>query len=392
VKPAQRRAAVGYAQERFGLSPRRACRLVRSARSTIRYQRRGRGADEALRARLKELAVQRPRFGYRRLHILLRREGIVVNHKRIARLYREEGLAVRRRIRKSLTSILRGRPAPPQRANAQGALDCLQDALAAGRKLRVLNGIDVFTREALALEVDTSWPGSRVVRVLERLCGQRERPAQLVLANGPELISRALEEWAHQHAVPLPFIDPGQPIPNAHGERFHGRLRDACLNEHWLLGIGDARQIVETWRQDDKQARPPSALGYQTPVECAQGAGRAAASLPADDGLSSCVDQTQGAGHAHPQVHDSALFDQRVINTLDEAVMDDYVVSEVLPAVGLDVVNFMSASELDVDNGLFSKCRQSFPKNSSENAVSNLRRLSSEIKLSSSLNRDRDSA
>ena len=139
------------------------------------------------------MAAQRPCFGYRRLHVLLHREGIIINHKRIERLYREEGLAVRRRTRKSLTPIRRGRPALPQRANEQWSLDFLQDALASGRTLRVLSIIDVFTREALALEVDTSLPGSRVVRVLERLCGQRERPAQLVLDNGPELISRALE-------------------------------------------------------------------------------------------------------------------------------------------------------------------------------------------------------
>jgi putative transposase len=267
VKPAQRRAAVGYAQEQLGLSQRRACQLVDSARSTIRYQRRRRGGDAALRARLRDLAAQRPRFGYRRLHILLRREGIIVNHKRVERLYRDEGLAVRRRTRKSLMPILRGRPAPPQRANEQWALDFLQDALASGRKLRVLSVIDIFTREALALEVDTSLPGSRVVRVLERLCSQRKQPAQVVLDNGPELISCALDEWAHQHGVRLHFIDPGKPIQNAHCESFHGRLRDECLNEHWFLGLGDARRIVEAWRQDYNRERPHSALAYRTPEE-----------------------------------------------------------------------------------------------------------------------------
>jgi putative transposase len=232
------------------------------------------------------LAAQRPRFGYRRLQVLLRREGIAVNHKRVERLYREEGLAVRRRHRKSLTPIRRGRPAPPQRANEQWALDFLQDALASGRKVRVLSVIDVFTREALALEVDTSLPGSRVVRVLEHLCGQREQPVQLVLDNGPELISRGLEEWAHQHAVTLHFIDPGKPIQNAHCESFHGRLRDECLNEQWFLGLGDARRIVETWRQDYNRARPHSALGYRTPAEFAEGTIAAAAALPDNDGLS----------------------------------------------------------------------------------------------------------
>jgi putative transposase len=276
---------VAYTEERFGFSQRRACRLVGGARSMIRYPRRQRGDDTALCVRLRELAAQRPRFGYRRLHVLLRREGIVVNHKRVERLYREEGLAVRRRRRKSLTLVRRGRPAPPERANEQWALDFLQDALASGRPIRLLSVIDVFTREALALEVDTSLPGRRVVRVLERLLAERDRPVQLVLDNGPELISRALEEWARQHAVTLHFIDSGKPIQNAHCESFHGRLRDECLNEHWFLGLGDARRIVEDWRQDYNRQRPHSALGYQTPVEFAQGTIMAAAALP-DDGLS----------------------------------------------------------------------------------------------------------
>lgn len=286
MTPAQRRAAVTYAQEAYGLSQRRACRLVDCARSTIRYQRWHRRDDTALRTRLRNLAAQRPRFGYRRLHVLLRRQGIIVNHKRIERLYREEGLAVRRRTRKSLTPVRRGRPVQPERANEQWALDFLQDALASGRKLRVLSVIDVFTREALALEVDTSLPGARVVRVLDRLLGERQRPVQLVLDNGPELISRALEEWAYQHTVTLHFIDPGKPIQNAHCESFHGRLRDECLNEHWFLGLSDARRIVEDWRQDYNRERPHSALGYQTPVEFAQGTITAAATLPDDDGLS----------------------------------------------------------------------------------------------------------
>ena len=285
MKPAQRRAAVQYAQAQGGLSQRRACRLVSAARSTVRYRSRRRD-DPALRARLRELATRRPRFGYRRLQVLLRREGVVVNHKRVARLCREEGLAVRRRRHKTVARIRRGRPPAPQRANEQWALDFLQDALASGRTIRLLSVIDVYTREALALEVDTSLPGSRVVRVLDRLRGERPAPATIVLDNGPELISRALEQWAHHHAVALHFIDPGKPVQNAFCESFHGRLRDECLNEHWFLGMGDARQIVEAWRRDYNQDRPHSALGYQTPTAFAQETARAAAALPDRDGLS----------------------------------------------------------------------------------------------------------
>ncbi len=285
MRPAQRRAAVQYAQEKCGLSQRRACQVVSTARSTVRYRSRRRD-DAALRIRLRELAAQRPRFGYRRLAVLVQREGIVVNHKRVERLYREEGLAVRQRNRKSIPRLHRGRPPAPQRANEQWALDFLQDALASGRTIRLLSVIDVYTREALALEVDTSLPGSRVVRVLNRLRGERPLPTRLVLDNGPELISRVLEQWAHQHAVTLHFIDPGKPVQNAFCESFHGRVRDECLNEHWFLHLADARQIVETWRLDYNTERPHSALGYQTPVAFAQEVARAAASLPEHDGLS----------------------------------------------------------------------------------------------------------
>ena len=285
MRPAQRRAAVVYAQERFGYSQRRACRLIGTVRSTIRYVGQHRD-DVALRGRLRALAEQRPRFGYRRLYVLLRREGIVVNHKRVARLYRAEGLAVRQRTRKSRARVLRGRPPAPQKANEQWALDFLQDALASGRTIRLLSVIDVYTREALALEVDTSLPGSRVVRVLERLGGGRPLPAQLVLDNGPELISRVLAQWAHDHTVTLHFIDPGKPIQNAHCESFHSRVRDECLNEHWFLSLGNARRIVAAWRQDYNRERPHSALGYQTPLEFAQDAVMTAAPRPEDDGLS----------------------------------------------------------------------------------------------------------
>jgi putative transposase len=239
-----------------------------------------------LRIRLAELAARCPRFGYRRLHVLLRREGIRVNHKRIERLYRVEGLAVRRRTRKSATRVLRGCPPAPQGANEQWALDFLHDTVASGRTIRLLSVLDVFTREALALEVDTSLPGSRVVRVLDRLADARPLPDQLVLDNGPELISRVLEEWACQHTVRLPFIDLGKPMQNAHGESFHSRVRDECLNERWFLGLADAQQIVEEWRQDSNAERTHSALGYQTPVEFAQGAILAAASLLEDQRLS----------------------------------------------------------------------------------------------------------
>ena len=285
MRPAQQRAAAAFAQERFGLSQRRACRLVGAARSTVRHRGRRRD-DAALRRRLAELAAERPRFGYRRLHALRRREGIVVNHKRIERLYRADGLAVRGRKRKSPTRIRRGRPPAPERANAQWALDFLEDSWASGRKIRLLSVIDVFTREALALEVDGSLPGRAVVRVLERLGTERPLPGLVVLDNGPELISRVLEAWAHEHHGTLHFIDPGKPIQNAHCESFHGRVRDECLNEHWFLSLTDARQIVEAWRQDYNHTRPHSALGYRTPEEVRRATDESATLQPKVVGLS----------------------------------------------------------------------------------------------------------
>jgi putative transposase len=269
VTPAKKRAAATHLQQRFGFSQRRACRLVDLGRPTARYRARVRGDDAALRRRLGELARARPRFGYRRLHALLRREGIVVNHKRIERLYRLDGLALRRRMRKRVT-VRRGWPPGPNRPNEQWALDFLSDALASGRRIRVLTVIDTCTREALAIEVDTSLPGMRVAQVLERVAAIRGYPATIVLDNGPELTGKMLAQWAHEHGITLRFIDPGKPIQNAYTESFNGRLRDECLNEHWFLGLTDARRIVEAWRQDYNQDRPHSALGYATPIEVAE--------------------------------------------------------------------------------------------------------------------------
>jgi putative transposase len=236
-------------------------------RSSLRYRKRARSDEPSLRQRLRDLAAARPRFGYRRLHALLRREGVIINHKRIARLYREEGLAVRRRTRKRVARDGRGRAALPTRPNQQWGIDFVSDTLAWGRRIRLFTVVDVFTREALAIEVDTSLPGGRVVRVLERLALQRGVPDEIVLDNGPELAGKALDQWAYERGVWLRFIEPGKPIQNAFVESFQGRLRDECLDRHWFLGLGDARHTVEAWRQDYNQARPHSALGYRPPAE-----------------------------------------------------------------------------------------------------------------------------
>lgn len=230
------------------------------SRASARYRIRP-DAAAGVRTRLRELAAERPRFGYRRLHALLRREGIIGNHKRIERLYREEHLALRRRSRTRRGQKGGGVAALLSRPNARWGLDFVRDALVSGRHLRLLCMRDLFTREALAIEVDGSLPGARVVAVLERLVVERERPAELVLDNGPALTGRVLDAWAVKHRVHLRLIDPGKPSQNGVVASVNGRLRDECLNQSWFTSLADARRLVEDWRRDDNEARPHSALG-----------------------------------------------------------------------------------------------------------------------------------
>jgi putative transposase len=308
VTPAQRRAAVGWLRARYAFSERRACRLVGIGRASARYRGQPAADEAVLRGRLRELAAERPRFGYRRLHALLRRGGIVVNHKRVERLYRAEDLAVRRRSRQRLARAGRGGTPPPSRPNERWGLDFLSDALAAGRRLRLLCVLDLFTREALAIEVDASLPGARVVAVLERLAAVRGAPAELVMDNGPELTGRALDAWAAGRGVRLRFVDPGKPSQNGFAESFNGRFRDECLNQSWFVDLADARATVEAWRRDDNGCRPHSALGYRTPDEIRTGFQAAPTTTTTTaterenqttDGLSSSVDQRMGAGQRH---------------------------------------------------------------------------------------------
>jgi len=267
LTPAARRQAVCYCREHRGLSERHACRLVGIGRSSARYETR-RSGDQELRERLRRLAGERRRFGYRRLHVMLRREGEEVNHKRVYRLYRDEGLSVRRRARKRVSREARMPALVSAGPNECWSLDFVSDALAWGRKIRMLTVVDTFTRESLAVEVDTSLPGARVARVLDQVIAERGAiPTEITLDNGPELTSRALDQWAYERGVRLRFIDPGKPVQNAYIESFNGRLRDECLNEHWFLNLAHAREIIEEWRMDYNQRRPHSALGNLTPLE-----------------------------------------------------------------------------------------------------------------------------
>jgi putative transposase len=269
VKPAARKQAVVHAREVFGVSERRASGLMRIGRSSFRY-RSVRRPCAKLRERLIELAAQRLRFGYRRLHVLLRREGYVVNHKRVYRMYRQEGLSVRKKKRKRYTCIVRKPLSLPGGINERWSMDFLSDCLSDGRRLKVLTVLDDFSRESLALPADTSISGSRVTRILDELAVERGYPQVIVTDNGPEFTSRALDLWAYQHGVRLHFIEPGKPVQNALIESFNGKFRDECLNQHWFINLQDARNKIESWRMDYNHVRPHSSLGQETPAEFAR--------------------------------------------------------------------------------------------------------------------------
>ena len=235
--------------------------------SSYRYQPRN--SDEDLRIRLVELAREKPRFGYRRLHVLLRRSGEVVNHKRVYRVYREAGLALRRKKRKHCV-----RQCAPLRqytaANQEWALDFAHDAVAAGRAIRVLSVMDAYTRECLALEVDTSFASRRVTRVLDQIIAQRGQPQSIRCDNGPELTSRHFLAWCIEQKIELVHIQPGKPTQNAHVESFHGRLREECLRVSWFQNLFDAKRKIAVWRRDYNEQRPHSSLNYRTPAEFAR--------------------------------------------------------------------------------------------------------------------------
>jgi putative transposase len=265
VKPAQKRAVVRYFRVGFRVSERRACRVAGIPRSSCRY--RSVAVDQtALRLRLRDLAATRVRYGYRRLYILLRREGWRVNHKRVYRLYREDGLGIRVKRRKTLASVPRVVPPPATQPLERWSLDFLSDSLVDGRRFRVLTIVDNVSRVSPAIAVGTSLTGERVVAVLEQLKRTAGTPKRIAVDNGPEFISKALDAWAYQHGVQLEFSRPGKPTDNAFAESFNGHFRAECLDCHWFASLEEARQTIEAWRMDYNSERPHRALGQQTPT------------------------------------------------------------------------------------------------------------------------------
>jgi putative transposase len=265
VTPASRREAVAHLEATHGMSERRACRVAGVDRASVRY-RATRPDDGELRARLKALAHERRRFGYRRLHILLRREGWTVNRKRVQRIYREERLMVRKRGGRKRALGMRAPMKAPDRPNACWSLDFVHDQMNDGRRFRILGIVDECTRECLALVPDTSISGARVARELDRIILRRGRPEAILSDNGTELTSNTILAWADERRIEWRYIQPGKPAQNAFVESFNGRLRDELLNETLFRSLAHARLMLDVWREDYNHHRPHSKLGWLTPA------------------------------------------------------------------------------------------------------------------------------
>lgn len=264
MTPAARREAVAHVCATHDVSERRACSALSIDRSSVRYRRR-RPDDATLRERIRALAAERRRFGYRRLHFLLAREGYAMNQKRFRRLYREEGLAVRKRGGRKRALGMRAPLLLPSRPNERWSLDFVSDSFTDGRRFRILAVVDDYTRECLGLVADTSLSGARVARELDAMIAIRGRPKTCVSDNGTELTSMAILQWSKMMRIDWHYIAPGKPQQNAFAESFIGRLRDECLNETLFSSLSEARALLAAWRDDYNRVRPHSSLANQTP-------------------------------------------------------------------------------------------------------------------------------
>lgn len=250
----------------YQLSERRASLATGVSLSSFRY-RSVRSPDTPLRERLKELAAVRVSYGYQRLHVLLRREGWSVNRKRVLRLYREEGLALKRtRPKRRRSAVARVTPALAQKPNERWAMDFVHDTLADGRSVRVLTVLDTFTRECVALVAQPVFRGEDVARILSTVGDERELPQVISVDNGTEFTSRSLDHWAYWNKVQLDFSRPGKPTDNAFIESFNSSLRRECLSQHYFIDLQDAQRTLDLWKDDYNNTRPHSSLDNQTPA------------------------------------------------------------------------------------------------------------------------------
>jgi putative transposase len=312
-----RRSDAHWLHAEYAASERRVCGLMTMAVSSYRYEEVS-GGDEELLAQLVELSREQPRFGYRRLHVLLRRSGERVNHKRIHRLYREAGLTLKRKKRKHC--VREGKPLLARTsANQEWALDFVHDAVECGRAIRVLSVVDAFTRECLALEVDTSFASRRVTRVLDAIIAERGRPAAIRCDNGPEFTSRHFLAWALERGIELIHIQPGKPTQNARVESFHGRFREECLRVSWFQNLFEARRQIAAWRKEYNEERPHSSLGYLTPHEYA--AEKSKASYGKDAGQKAASLENAKSRVSHFPTAPAAGILQIQINHQDQTVV-----------------------------------------------------------------------
>jgi len=305
VRPVARREAVAHLQAAMSLSERRACSIVGADRKMIRYRSR-RPPEVALRDRLRGLANERRRFGYRRLFILLRREGEPSGINRIYRLYREEGLTVRKRRSRRRAVGTRAPILVEAKPNARWSIDFVHDQFACGRRFRVLNIVDDVTRECLAAIADTSISGRRVARELTELIGRRGKPGMIVSDHGTEFTSNAILAWSNDHRVEWHYIAPGKPMQNGFCESFNGRMRDELLNETLFFGLDHAQTTIAEWADDYNEKRPHSALGYITPAAYA-------ANLAATDDRLRNPDQLRRSSVAHSAPYGVSLTAEALI-------------------------------------------------------------------------------
>jgi putative transposase len=270
VKPAQQRERVGFLKDHFGIGTRRACRLIKFSRASQYYKSKRNAFNEALLHRIKSIAAVRVRYGYRRIHVFLRREGYLVNHKRVYRLYAEEGLNLRIKTpRRRKAAVVRSARRIPTKANEVWAMDFMHERLADHRKIRLLTIVDLFTRECVALEVAYGFKSADVVRVLASACKKRGTPEFIRCDNGTEFVAEALDQWAYWNRVELDFSRPGKPTDNAFAESFNGRVRAEFLNPNYFETLVEARRAAGIWRYDYNEIRPHSTLGNRTPKEFA---------------------------------------------------------------------------------------------------------------------------
>jgi putative transposase len=253
--------------DRYRVSERRACQVVKISRTSYRY-RSIRDEQSPLRLRINEIARVRVRYGYKRIHVLLRREGWSVNHKRVYRIYCEEGLNLRaKRPHRRRSAAARVQRPPATFQNESWSMDFVTDSLFNGHRFRSLTLVDNFSRECLAIEVGQHIKGEDVVRVMERIKSVCGTPSFIKVDNGPEFISKELDKWAYENKVTLDFSRPGRPIDNAYIESFNGSFRDECLNTNWFLSLEDAREKIEDWRREYNEWRPHSSLDNLSPAE-----------------------------------------------------------------------------------------------------------------------------